>query len=91
MSYVNANYAADVLYMRVNYHVMVKWNSRFFAVVEDNVTLCPNKREVQFNSCVHLFGHIKRHYVLSSFNCNLFSIIQFLTSEMHVFTQEIAL
>ena len=55
------------------------------------MTLCPNEREVQFKFCVHLFGRIRRHSVFSSFNCNLFSIIQYLTSEMHIFIEEIAL
>ena len=41
------------------------------------MTLCPNEREVQFKFCVHLFVHMRRHSVFSSFNCNLFSIIQF--------------
>ena len=65
----------------------VKWNPRFFAVVENDMTLCPNEREVQFKFCEHLFGCIRRHSVFSSFNWNLFSIIQFLTSEMHVSTE----
>ena len=69
----------------------VKLNPSFFAVVENDVTLCPNEREVQFKFCVHLFGRIRRHSVFSSFNCNLFSIIQYSTSEMHVSTEEIAL
>ena len=68
----------------------VKWNLWFFAVVENDMTLCPNEREVQFIFCVHLFGRIRRHFFFS-FNCNLFSIIQYLTSEMHVSTEEIAL
>ena len=63
----------------------------FFAVGENDITLRPNEREVQFKFGVHLFGHIRRHSVLSSFNCNLFSIIQYLTSEMHVSIEEIAL
>ena len=42
----------------------VKWNPRFFAVVENNMTLCPNEREVQFKFCVHLFGCIRRYSVL---------------------------
>ena len=69
----------------------VKWNPSFFAVVYNDMALCPNERDVQFKMCVHLFGRIRRHSVLSSFNCNLFSIIQYLTSEMHDFTEEIAL
>ena len=69
----------------------VKWNPRFFAVVENDMTLCPSEREVQFKFCVHLIGCIRRHYVFSSFNCNLLSIVQFLTSEMHVSTEEITL
>ena len=68
----------------------VKWNPRLFAVVED-MTLCPNEREVQFKFCVHLFGHIRRHSVFSSFNCNMFSIIQYLISEMHISIEEIGL
>ena len=83
---VNVNFAADVLYMRVNSHVIC-----FFAVVENDMTLCPNEREVQIKFCVHLFGHIKRYSVFSLFNCILLSIIQYLTSEMHVSTEEITL
>ena len=49
----------------------VKWNLRLFAVVENDMTLCTNERAVQFKSCAHLFGHIRRHSVFSSFNCNL--------------------
>ena len=67
----------------------VKWNPRFFAVVENDMTLRPNEIEVQFNFFLHLFGHIRRHSVFSSFNCNLFSIIQYLTSEMHISMEEI--
>ena len=69
----------------------VRWNPRYFAVVENDMTLCQNEREVQFKFCVHLFGRIRRHSVFSSINCSLFSIIQFLISEMHVSTEEIVL
>ena len=72
-SYVNVDFAADVLYM----HVICKMESKVFAVVENDVTLYPNEREMQFPFCVHLFGHIRRHSVFSSFNFNLLSIIQF--------------
>ena len=41
----------------------VKWNHRFFAVVENDMTLCPNEREVQFKFFVQLFGRIRRHSV----------------------------
>ena len=51
----------------------VKWNLRFFAVVENDMTLCLNERDVQFKLYVHLFGRIRRHSVFSSFN-NLLSI-----------------
>ena len=57
----------------------LKWNPRFFAVVENDMTLCPNVKEVPFKLCVHLFGRIRRHSVFSLFNCYLFSIIQYLT------------
>ena len=90
-SYVNVNLAADVLHTRVNSHVICKMESEVFAAVENDMSLCPNQREVQLKFYVHLFGCIRRHSVLSSFNCNLFSIIQYLTSEMLVFTEEIAL
>ena len=40
------------------------------------MTSCLTERKVQLNVCVHLFRHIRRHSVLSSFNCNLFSIFQ---------------
>ena len=66
----------------------VKWNPRSFVVVENDMTLCPNEGEVQFKFCVHLFGRIGRHSGFSSFNCNLFSIIQYLTSEMHISTEK---
>ena len=69
----------------------VKWNLRFFAVVENDMTLCPNERDVQLIFCMHLFGRIRVHSVFPSFNCNLFSVIQYLTSVMHVSTEEIAL
>ena len=55
------------------------------------MTLDPNEREVHLKFCAHLFGLMRRHSVFSSFNCNLFSIIQFFTSEMHVSIEEIAL
>ena len=42
----------------------VKWNPRIFAVVE-NMTLCPNEREVPFKFCVHLFGRIRRYSVFT--------------------------
>ena len=89
--YVNVCFAADVLYMRVNSHVICKMESKVFAVVENDMTLFPNEREVQFKFCVHLFGCVKRHSVYSIFNCNLFSIIQYLKSQMHVSTEEITL
>ena len=68
----------------------VKWNPRFFTVVE-NMALCPNEREVKCKFCAHLFGCIRRHSVLSLFKCNLFSIIQYLTLQVHVSTEEIEL
>ena len=35
----------------------VKWNPRFSTVVENDMTLCPNKREVQLNFlCIYLDG-----------------------------------
>ena len=58
-----------------------KWNQRFYAVVENDISVCPNEREVLFRFCVHLFGRISRHSVFLSLNCNLFSIIKFLTPE----------
>ena len=69
----------------------VKWNPRFFAVVENDMILCPNERELQFKFFVHLFECIRGYSIFSPFNCNLFSVIQYLTSEMHVSTEEIAL
>ena len=90
-TYVNVNFAAYVLYMCVNSHVIRKMESEDFAVVENDMTLCPNEREVQFKFCVHLFVRVRRHSIFSSFNCSLFSIIQYLTSDMHISTEEIAL
>ena len=69
----------------------VKWDPRFFAVVENDMTLCLNEREVLFKFCVNSFGCIRRHSAFSSFNCNLTSIIQYLTSEIDVSTEEIVL
>ena len=54
-SYVSVNFAAYVLYMRVNSHVICKMESRFFAVVQNDMTLCPNEIEVQFKIFVRLF------------------------------------
>ena len=73
--YVNVSFAADVLDMHINSHVICKMESEFFAIVE-NMTLCPNEREVQLKFCVHIFRRMKRHSVFSSFNCSVFSIIQ---------------
>ena len=89
--YVNVNFVVDVLYMHFNSHVICKIESDVFAVVENDMTLCPNEREVQFRFFVHLFGHVRRHSVFSLFNSNLFSIIQFFTSEMYISTEEIVL
>ena len=75
-SYVNANFAQMFCTCESILMSSVKLNPRFFAVVENDMTLCPNEKEVQFNFCVHLFGRIRRHSVFSLFNCNLFSIIQ---------------
>ena len=83
-SYVNVYFAADVLYMHINSHAIRTIEYKFFVAVENDMTLCPNEREVQFKFCVHLFRCIRRHSVWSSFNCNLFSIIQYLTSEQLV-------
>ena len=45
-SHVNAKLAADVLYMRVNPHVICKMESEFFfAVVENDMTLRPTERK----------------------------------------------
>ena len=60
MSYVNVNFAAYVLYMRVNSHIICKMESEVLCSNRD-MTLCPNEREVQFKFCVHLFGCIGRH------------------------------
>ena len=69
--------------MRVNSHVICKMESEVFAVVENDMTLCPNEREVQFRFLVHLFGRIGRHSVFSSFNCNLFSIFDIRNAYFH--------
>ena len=55
------------------------------------MTLRPNKREVQFKFCVHLFGSTRKHSIffidklLHAFNHLIFD------SETHVSTEEIAL
>ena len=36
----------------------VKWNPRYFAVVENDMTLCPDEREVQLKFFVHLYFYI---------------------------------
>ena len=46
------------------------------------MTLCSNEGVVQLKFYVHLFGRVIGHSVFSSFNCNLFSIIQYLTSKI---------
>ena len=77
---VNVIFAVDVLFMRVNSHIICKMESKVFAVVVNDMTLCPNERYVQFKLFVHLFGCMRRHPVFSSFNCNMLSIIQYLAS-----------
>ena len=57
-SYINVNFAADVLYMRINSHIISKMESEVFAAVENDMTLCPSEGDVQFKLCVHLFGRI---------------------------------
>ena len=47
-SYVNVNFAADVLTCASILMSSVKWNPKFSAVVENDIALCPNEREVQF-------------------------------------------
>ena len=42
-SYVNVIFAAYVLYMRVNSHVICKMESEVFEAVENDRTLCPNE------------------------------------------------
>ena len=69
----------------------LKENLRFFAVAKNDMTLCPSERKVLLKFYVHLFGHIRRQTVLSSFNCNLFSIIKFFISTMHVSTRNRAM
>ena len=90
-SYANVIVVAGVFYMRGNSHVICKMESGFFSVVENYMTLSQNEREVHFKVCVCLLGRIRRHSVFSSFNCNLFSIIQYFKSEMHISMEEIAL
>ena len=56
------------------------------ASIRQAMTLRPNEREVKFNFFVHLFLRIRRHSVFASLKCNLFSIIQYFTLQMHVST-----
>ena len=42
------------------------------SVVENDMTLCRNEREVLFTFGVHLFGLMRRHSVLYSLNSNDF-------------------
>ena len=55
----------------------VKYNPRFFAVVDSDMILCPNERDVQSKFYVHLFGRIRRDSVFSSFNCYCFQSSNF--------------
>ena len=77
--YVNVNFAADVLYIRVNSNVICKIESEVLCSSRERYDIVSNEREVQFKSCVQLLGRIRRHSVHKTFNCNLFSIIQYLT------------
>ena len=70
--HVNVGITEDVLYMGCMSMSctcasiiisFVKWNLRFFVVVENVMTLFPNEREVQLKFCVNLFGHVRRHSV----------------------------
>ena len=76
-SYVNVNIAADVLYMRIDSHVICKWNLRSFAVVENDMTLCPNEREVQL---IRTYKKIFSFFIvqlLFDFNHPIFHIISY--------------
>ena len=58
----------------------VKWNPWIFAVVENDMTFCPNETKMQFRFCVHLFGRMRRNSFFLSFQRKLSSIIQYLTA-----------
>ena len=47
-SHINVSHATDALYTCVNSHAINKMESELFTVVENDMTLCPNEREVQF-------------------------------------------
>ena len=66
-SYVNVGLAADVLYMGVNTLVFSKFRIVGFAVVDNDMTLCPTEMKVQLEVSVHLSRCIRRHFVLSMF------------------------
>ena len=54
-SYVNVDFAADVLYMRINSKVICKIASEVLCSCRYDMTLCPNEREVQFKFvCIYL-------------------------------------
>ena len=42
-SHANIYFAADIIYMRVNYYFVSKTKSEVFVVVENDMTLCPNE------------------------------------------------
>ena len=52
--YVDVCFAADVLHMLVNSHVICKMESNIFSIVENDLTLCQDQRKVRFNFlCIH--------------------------------------
>ena len=46
MRHMSMKALRHVLYMCVNYHVMCEMEYKVLAVVENDMTLCPNEREV---------------------------------------------
>ena len=63
-SYVSVNFAAYVLYRRINSRAICKMESEVFAVVENDMTLCPNEREVQFKFYVNLLYKKTFHFFI---------------------------
>ena len=55
----------------------VKWNQRFIAVVENDITLFPNERKAQFKFCVHFFPRMRRN---SIFHCVVLTVIMRMTT-----------
>ena len=62
-SYVNVNFAAYVLYMRFNSHVICKMEYEVFAVVENDMTLFKMKENCILNIvCIYLDVYVLNNW-----------------------------